>query len=197
LYQRLPEDIRTENPLLSGCEDMIQRVGVSPEYGHEMVKWLQPLFRKESPRHQCLRHAACLLSEIARYDNTEYRAEMAYRRILDSSLIGLDHKDRIFLAKAVYYRYRIETGKEIKEAIQALLSANELKDVRTIGYGLRLAHSLAGGVEGILPLSTLSIKDEKLILTLKSDASNLLGESIERRLLSLADWLDLTPVIRS
>ncbi len=196
LYQRLPENVQQADPLISGCDDMIQRVGVSPAYGREASDWLRPLLRKESPKQQRLRKAACILSEISRYENTEYRAELAYRRILDSSLIGLSHKDRVFVAKAVYHRYRVEPGKEIVEQIQTLLSAEELKDAQTIGYGLRLAQGIAGGVEGILPDTTLSVKEGRIILSLKGSAAQLIGESLERRLLSLAEWVELTPVIR-
>lgn len=196
VYQRLPDEIKHEDPLIAGCEDMIQRVGIAPDYGHEIMEWMQPLFKKEKPSQARLRNAACILGEVSRYENTEYRAELAYKRILDSSLIGLSHKDRVFIAKAVYHRYRVEAGKEMVEAIQSLLNPEELHDTRTIGYGLRLAQALTGGIVGILPHTSLKIKEGRLILSLKSDAAALVGESIERRVLWLAECLGLEPVIR-
>lgn len=197
VFKRLPPEVQQEDPLMSGAEDMIQRVGVTPAYGHEVSQWIKPLFKAEKPAQMRLRKAACVLSEISRYENTEYRAELAYRRILDSSLIGLTHKDRIFVAKSVYHRYRVEDGKEIVESIQTLLSYEELNDTRTIGYALRLAQALSGCHVGMLSHTSLLIKEGRLILTLKKEAALLKGESIERRLLNLADWLDLEPVLRA
>lgn len=197
LYQRLPEEIQQEDPLFSGCSDMIQRVGVTPLYGQELAHWMHGLFPKEPAQQNRLRRAACILSEISRYENTEYRAELAYRRILDSSLIGISHADRVFMAKSVYHRYRVQPNQEIIEAIQSLLDNTAIHNARTIGYAMRLAHSLAGGMQGILPHTSLHIKQDRLILTLKKPAASLDGENVERRLLNLAELLKLTPVIRA
>ena len=71
---------------------MMTRTLRNSNYGYELSEWMNPLFEDESDHAKNLRLAACILSEISCYENTEYRAELAYRKILDSSLTGLSTK---------------------------------------------------------------------------------------------------------
>jgi hypothetical protein len=50
---------------------------------------------------QRLRRALCKLSELAWAIDPNFRASWAYQRILQSSLKGLDHKERLMLALAL------------------------------------------------------------------------------------------------
>ena len=52
-----------------------------------------------------LRHAVCLLSDIAWRDHPDYRAEQAFARILRLPIGGIEHAERVFAAAAVAARY--------------------------------------------------------------------------------------------
>jgi exopolyphosphatase/guanosine-5'-triphosphate,3'-diphosphate pyrophosphatase len=190
LFSQLTRHKKTEDGLISGCIEMMSRIMRNPEYGYELAEWMAPLFPEESPQSERLRIAACILSEISCYENTEYRAELAYRKVLDSSLIALSHKDRVFVAKALYCRYSTYPDEYILSTMQSLLSAQKIQMAQVIGSAMRLGRSLSCSNLGILKNTRLKISGDKLILDIKGN-QDLDGEAIQKRLRQLAEVIGL------
>jgi exopolyphosphatase/guanosine-5'-triphosphate,3'-diphosphate pyrophosphatase len=189
LFNKLPVAERQKDPLLAGCYDMLARVPSSPIYGEENSAWMQPLFLYESKEAKRLRIASCLLSEISRYESTEYKAELAYRRVLDSSLVGLRHHERVFLARILFHRYRRELNEPLLRSMRNLVNAEAKHQAFLIGLALRLAYAISGAQPGVLPHTKLVLDDEYLTLTLDKTVAALAGESTEKRLGILAENL--------
>lgn len=195
LFAQLDDKRKKENTLLSGCKDMMAKMMRSPSYGYDLAKWMAPLFDEETVREKNLRLAACILSEISCFENTEYRAELAYRKILDSSLTGLTHRDRVFIAKSLYCRYSTTPDENILATMQSLLSEKSLQKAQVIGSAMRLGRSISASHEGVLKDTPIKKSGNKLVLTIGAKNSDLAGEIVERRICQLAEVMGLTPKV--
>jgi len=68
--------------------------------------------------------------------------------------------------------------------------------VRTLGLALRLAYTLCGGAVDLLSEVRLGREGTSLILEIPPECSLFLGETVQRRLDTLARSLSATPVVR-
>lgn len=191
LYSLLDDKTKRKDALIAGCEETMRRIVHTPEYGYELEKWVEPLFPSDSSHDKKLRLAACILSEISCYENTEYRAEMAYRRVLDSSLVGLSHRDRVFIAKALYCRYSQYPDEHILSTMQPLLTEKKIHQAQVLGSAMRLARSLCSSTTGILPATRLRVEDHTLTLHLGKEYQALVGEAVHKRARQLADTMGM------
>ncbi len=191
LYSKLNDKLKAQDPLIAGCTDIMSRILPQDTYGQELHDWMSPLFENETTHEKRLRLAACIMSEISCFENTEYKAELAYRMVLDSSLTGLDHRDRVFIAKSLYCRYSNEPDEHILMSMQSLLNSKSLQSAHVIGSAMRLGRSLSCSHSGILKHTPLQIVKNKLVLKLSPDNSDLDGEAIRKRSSQLAEILGL------
>jgi exopolyphosphatase/guanosine-5'-triphosphate,3'-diphosphate pyrophosphatase len=186
LFSKLPDAVKQQDPLISGAIEMIRRALRTPKYGIELADWVAPILvgnNKICPR---LVLASCILSEISCFENTEYRAELAYRLILDSSLTGIDHRERLFIAKALYCRYSTHPDEDILAAMEPLLDEDSARKAHILGSSMRLARSISASCPGSLGKMPLKLTKNHVILTLPKDLTQLCGEVVEKRLKLLA-----------
>jgi len=195
LYASLPESHKIQDPLFAACNDMISPIEEHSDYSHELFEWMHPLFELETENTKRLRLAACILTSLARYEHTEYRAEIAYRRFLDSSICGIDHASRLFIACILFHRYKSTTDPLIMQAAMELLDDETMMTARVIGLAMRLAHNISASVPGIIHKTRLIVSRTTLNLQFDPDVSDLMGEAVTKRLEKLAMLLKLTPVI--
>ncbi|WP_448187271.1 Ppx/GppA phosphatase family protein [Azospirillum sp. sgz301742] len=188
LFSLLPPELRQEDPLLSACADWGQRFC---RFGDPslLVPWTAGLFAGEDALGQRLRHAACLLSDVAWAEHPDYRAEHAFLRILRFPFPGVDHAERVFLALASYARYAGTIDAPVTAAVRGLLSDAQQKRALVLGLGLRLAQNLTGGASALLQRTSLKLGGESLVLMLPDDTDVLDGETVRRRLDALAKVL--------
>lgn len=190
LYSQLSDDLKVKDPLICGATEIMSRMHRNAEYGHELASWMQPLFLNgETENEKRLRLAACIMSEISAYENTEYRAELAYRKILDSSLIGLDHTERVFIATALYCRYSSFNDDNILATMGTLLSSKKVQNAQIIGTAMRLARTISGSSTSVLDKTKLKLTKNILYLNMSKGASDLYGESLQKRFQQLAEIL--------
>jgi exopolyphosphatase/guanosine-5'-triphosphate,3'-diphosphate pyrophosphatase len=193
LYSLLDEEEQQRDPLIAGAEAMAashRRFGAD---GDELFRWIEPLYRDETPEHRRLRHAAALLSDIAWAEHPDYRAEQALRTTLFAPLAGLEHRDRAFLAATLHARYG---GNDPGDTVRRLLDDDAFGAARSIGLALRLGNTLTGGVPGLLAGSKLATHNGTLTLTLGRKTGQRLGESVARRLDALSKALGKKAEIR-
>ncbi len=200
LHDLLSDSEKMEDPLIACATDMIEHIstdarGVWPKFGYELFEWMSPLFNKEPIQVTRLRLAACILSRIAWYEHTEYRAEMAFRTILDSEIAGISHSERVFLATAAYHRYKSTADKNVTAKIHSLLTKEQIKAARIIGLTVRLGMNITGGAPDVIKHSTISRDKSKLIISCSGDYSELIGETVDKRFKKLADALSLEPAV--
>ncbi len=187
LYDLLGHRLQKEDPLLSSASDLAALLGRTGSYAQELYDWMTPLFSTEPIPWQRLRLGLCKLSEIAWSIDPNFRANWAYQRIIQSSLKGMDHKERLMLALALYHRYQTR-WKGDKSKI-SLLDERERLWARCVGLAANLAFQLSGGRGGNLHHAKLAFHDSKVSLKLDADAAPLRTEAVEKRLDGLGEAL--------
>jgi len=186
-YDLLGPRVQKEDPLLGSAADLAALIGRAGGYAQELYNWMTPLFSNEPLMWQRIRLALCKLSELAWSIDPNFRANWAYQRIIQSSLKGLDHKERLMLALALYHRYQTRWKGDKSEI--SLLDERERQWARCIGLAANLAFQLSGGRAGNLYHAKLAYHDSKVLLKLDADAAPLRTETVEKRLDGLSEAL--------
>ncbi len=163
-YRRLPDRLKSEDPLLWVCRQMALMNARFPEHGDELMAWMAPLFPGETPHDARLRHAACLISDIFWNEHPDYRAEQSFLRVLRLPFMGVSHRDRAAIAFTIYQRYQGSDDSLHAQMASGLLGEADQKRCRLTGMALRLAHTLSGGAPNLLRETRLLFEDGNLIL---------------------------------
>jgi len=193
LLKMLPENLRTQDPLLSGCAGMAERVGRFAITGPEIFDWIAPLFPTGRDAESRLRMAACMLSDIGWSDHPDYRAEHSFLRVLRIPFAGLTHAERVFLAIAIFIRYNGDMDNDLVRSVRALMTDYDVGHANVTGLALRLAHTVSGSAPDLLPQTAFAVSDEEIVLCLPrqhpSDGDVFRGDAVERRLSTLGKAL--------
>ncbi len=189
--QRMPREIRAEDPLLAAGREMAARLGRDPTLPPALIAWTDPLFPTETPDAHRLREATCWMSDIGSHDHPEFRAEQAFLRVLRQPGIGLDHHARAFLALAIAMRYEAEEVGEFLRPARLLLDVASAHRAEVLGTALRLAYTLSAGTPDLLAGTSLAMTGGRLVLRLAEDTGVFAGESVMRRLDRLAHAVGL------
>lgn len=184
-YDMLEPGVQGEDGLIASATDLALLVGLTGAYAKELYPWMAPLFGNEPLPWQRLRQALCILSELAWSIDPNYRAQWAYHRIIQSSLKGMDHKERIMLALAQYHRHQFKWKKTRPE--HALVDERERLWAKLVGTAAALAYDLSGGKAGNLYHARLEVEGAKVKLKLDQEASPLRTEIVEKRLDGLGE----------
>lgn len=182
LYAGLDEAERQLDPLIESVRAAGARQGRFTEHGDLLHKWIAPLFAREDSAHERLRHAACLLGDVAWAANPEFRAERGLDVALHGNWVGIDARGRAMVAQALFASFG--GGTAPPPVIAALASEEDRARANAWGLAMRLGQRLSGGVAGPLGVSSLLLDDAKLTLRLQDRA--LYGEAVERRHKQLA-----------
>lgn len=186
-FDLLDAKAQREDALIASASDLAALIGRAGNYGRELFEWMSPLFPNEPIAWARIRRALCKLSELAWSIDPNFRAGWAYQRIIQSSLKGVDHKERLMLALALYHRYQTR-WKSDKSEIK-LLDERERQWARCVGLAANLAFQLSGGRGGNLYHAKLRFHDGEVHLTLDEEAAPLRTEAVEKRVLGLGDAL--------
>jgi exopolyphosphatase/guanosine-5'-triphosphate,3'-diphosphate pyrophosphatase len=189
--QRMPEEIREQDPLLAAGREYARRLGRDPALPPALLAWTDPLFPQEPDHARRLREAACWMSDIGSRDHPEFRAEQAFLRVLRQPGIGLDHHARAFLALATAMRYEVDTDAMFLRPARLLLDVASTHRAEMLGVALRLAYTLSAGTPDLLAGTGLRLSGNRLILRLEEDSGVFAGESVMRRLDRLAQAVGL------
>jgi exopolyphosphatase / guanosine-5'-triphosphate,3'-diphosphate pyrophosphatase len=153
--------------------------------GDALEEWTRSLFPGEGPAERRLRHAICLLSDIAWRDHPDYRSEQSFDRILRLPIGGLEHAERVFAAAAVAARYAGTLEPIAGQAVLRLVDEPRLGQALVLGLALRLAYSLSGATRRLLKETSLRLAGDRLTLVLPRDGGVMYGEAVDRRLEAL------------
>ncbi|KAF0109651.1 MAG: exopolyphosphatase / guanosine-5'-triphosphate 3'-diphosphate pyrophosphatase [Rhodospirillaceae bacterium] len=194
-FKTLPPEVRREDPLIAACHHLLRCAERFPEHGDELMAWMVPLFPDEREPERRLRYAACLLGDAFWNEHPDYRAEQAFLKVLRAPFMGLEHRERVALALAVYHRYKGASGAAIIQPVLPLLDDATRRRTLCVGLALRLAHTLTGGTSGLLQQSRLFLEDRCLTLILPGDEPAFAPGFCERRLEKLAQAMGCRAVV--
>jgi exopolyphosphatase/guanosine-5'-triphosphate,3'-diphosphate pyrophosphatase len=195
-YARLlPPEVRGEDPLRAAGQDLALRYGRDPELAPALFAWTASLFEGETPDAALLREAACSIADIGSHDHPDYRAEQSFYRVLRQPGVGVDHHQRAFLALVAALRYEADADAPFLAAARPLLDSVALKQAEALGAALRLAFTLSGGTPVLLAGTALRRFGGELRLRLVEGSGVFAGESVQRRLDTLANALGLAATV--
>jgi exopolyphosphatase / guanosine-5'-triphosphate,3'-diphosphate pyrophosphatase len=194
LFERLTAAERSEDPLLHAARAQGALLARAPAYGEELRLWTDAFMRstelEETLEEKRLRHAACLLSDIAWRAHPDYRAHQATSIVTHGSFVGVDHPGRCFLAMAVVFRHQGEGEPGFSE-LRTLLSTRLLLRARVLGSAMRVAYLLSASMPGVLPHAPLSVERGKLVLSLPTTRAALASDRLLSRVKALGRLLGL------
>lgn len=193
LFSRLADDIKALDPLLEDARAEGDRQGRFDQHGRLIHRWIRPLFDEEKPQYARLRHAACLLADIAWQANPEFRAERGVQTALQGSWTGASHRDRAMLAATLHASFG--GGDALPDMIARLATSAELVMAQSWGLAIRLAQRLSGGTEDPLENSRLSLMPANVRLTISPCQADLVSDQVNRRLKVLANVMGRKPEI--
>lgn len=190
LHQALSPDVQALDPLIVAAREEGRRLGRFAEHGDLLGDWIAPVFAGEAPALARLRHAACLLADVAWLANPEFRAERGLEVALHGNWVAIDAAGRAMLAQALFTCFG--GGSESPDPLGRLASPELLESAMRWGLAMRLGQRLSGGVAGPLGRTGLFRREAALELRTESAVAALYGEAVERRHRALAGAMGLT-----
>ncbi len=181
LYSLLDAAEQRTDPLIAACLEQAEQIPRFGLMGEALYQWASPLFPREPPARQRLRRAAAILSDIAWPEHPDYRADQALRHALYMPVAGITHRERAFLALALYARYGGRGSVELAASLE-LLDEEELSAARAIGLAMRLGYTISGGAPTLLTGVGLSFGDSAVTLSFPQNGAGRFGETVQRRL---------------
>lgn len=196
MLESLPEKMRRQDPLIAGCARLADRGGRFSITGGEVLDWVGPTLSLKSKSESRLWLAASFLSDIGWQEHPDYRGRHAFYRVLRLPFAGLTHRDRVYMALAVYVRYNGDKKAKLVKPVLSLLSEEEIAHAETLGLALRLAHTISGSAPGLLMRTRLRPASKYLHLeVLDADEDLFISDAVTRRFKTLAQNLGLKPII--
>ena len=189
------------------CQEISRASHRFPGVSEALVELLRPLFRPRSgsddaavavdrARFERLLEAACFLSDMCWTDHEDVRGDLGARRVLGLPVNCVTHKERIWLATAVYHRYvGRKTNKSRPPELAFILSRRRRAQATTIGLGLRFALTFSGGTAQDLRKLRLSHDGKVLTLHVDPSCASLVDSHARRRFQQLAQSANLVPQI--
>ena len=193
LYGALDDRARATDPLIAATRAAGARQGRFDEHGDLLAKWIAPLFEAENADCARLRHAACLLGDVAWAASPEFRAERGLDVALHGNWVGIDARGRAMIGQALSASFG--GGLMASPIGTQLASPEDLARASSWGLAMRLGQRLSGGVAGPLAMSAVALDDRALTLTLPPGQQALYGEAVERRHRQLAALMGRDAVV--
>jgi exopolyphosphatase/guanosine-5'-triphosphate,3'-diphosphate pyrophosphatase len=196
LFDMLSPAEQAQDPILSGCQEMVQHHNCAVANLEELFPWVLNVFPRADESFTRLCRAACMLSDISLLESRDFKSRNAFVRILNFPFTGMSHGERIFLAIALYARYAGNIKGEMVQHFAEHLDPDDVEHAKELGLALRLAHSLSAHQYGILSQVELKIAGEQLVLsTPPAVAPFIKGQTVSKRFRTLANAFALDPVI--
>jgi exopolyphosphatase/guanosine-5'-triphosphate,3'-diphosphate pyrophosphatase len=199
LYSQLPRAMRELDPLIVSARALSEIHARGPGHADELIDWTDSFARtawpEETEGRRRIRHAACLLSEMAWRANPDYRAEEAARMAAYSALPAIDHRERAFLASVQHARYEGLT-ENVVPPLRTLLTPAEADDARALGCLIRVAYNISAGQPGMLPMTPIRVENGRLVQELPRAFVDLSNERLTGRLRQTAKMLGLDHEVR-
>lgn len=193
MFSGLPEDVQAQDPLIAATRAEGQRQGRLSEHGDILNRWMNGIFADQSAEDRRLRHAACLLGDVAWRAHPDFRAERGLDVALHGNWVGIDARGRAMIALALFVNFGGDNSNPAIAPLEALVGAEAAERARRWGLAIRLGHRLGGGSAAVLEASRLSRESTTLLLSISPEFRYLYGESIIRRHKGLATAMGCEP----
>jgi exopolyphosphatase / guanosine-5'-triphosphate,3'-diphosphate pyrophosphatase len=193
LYSLLDEEERAKDPLLAATEELALLNSRSPEHARELASWtgkVMPSFGVEETEEEWrYRQAACLLADVSWRSHPDYRGIHSLNVIAQSSLAGVTHPGRAYIALANYYRYEGLRDDGSTAGLASIATPRLRELAKLLGGLLRVVYPFSAAMPGVvneLRFEASSSPDLDLELVVPPTLRNFSGERVDGRLQQLA-----------
>ncbi|MCJ8519220.1 exopolyphosphatase/guanosine-5'-triphosphate,3'-diphosphate pyrophosphatase [Pseudorhizobium tarimense] len=193
LYSLLSDEEKASDPLLVAADQLAILRARSPEHARELAAWtgrMVPLFGiEESEEESRYRQAACLLADISWRAHPDYRGPQALNLIAHSSLVGITHPGRAYLALANYHRFEGLQDDGASSSFASITTPRYVDLAKLLGGMLRVLYLFSASMPGIvnsLAFRPASDPDLDLEFVVPHEHADFAGERLDGRLQQLA-----------
>ncbi|MAM09050.1 MAG: exopolyphosphatase [Rhizobiaceae bacterium] len=193
LYSLLSADDQQQDPLLVAARQLALLRARSPKHAAEIAAWTGLMLRRfgveETPEEARYRQAACLLADISWRAHPDFRGPQSLNVIAHSSLNGITHPGRAFIALANYYRFEGLRDDDHTNGLGTIATPELIERAKLLGGLLRVAYLFSASMPGIVgALDFLPGKesDVDLELVVPAQYADFIGERVEGRLQQLS-----------
>jgi len=187
LYSTLPKAMRRQDPLIEAARDAGGAERRFGEHGDKLDEWIGSVF-DDPPEMSRIRHASCLLTDVAWQATPDFRADRGVEMALHGNWVGVDAPGRVLMAQALsssFGRDKLPNG-----SLAELCDPDELYRAQCWGLAIRLGQRLSGGVGSVLHSTSLSVYGDVFRLHVRAKDSALVSDGVQRRLSRLAEAMD-------
>jgi exopolyphosphatase/guanosine-5'-triphosphate,3'-diphosphate pyrophosphatase len=191
LYSMLPETERNKDGLICAAQTLNELLSRSARHAQELIDWTDRLVRvvhlRETDEDRRLRHAACLLSDIAWRVHPDHRGEQTLELITNGNFGSITHQGRAFVALSVFFRYAgLSEENHPPTVIQSQVPQAMLERARVLGAAFRVAHLISAARPGVLSATHFRSQGRKLMLVFEHQMVDLVADRVGSRFKQLA-----------
>jgi exopolyphosphatase/guanosine-5'-triphosphate,3'-diphosphate pyrophosphatase len=193
LYSHLKPKVRRMDPLTEEARDAAGSEHRFGQHGDLLDEWIAPIF-DDPPQMERLRLASCLLADVAWQANPGFRADRGIEMALHGNWVAVNPAGRVIMAQALSANFGRDSLPDPR--LTQLVKSEQLARAHCWGLGMRLGQRLSGGVGSVLEGTRLSAGDGVINLHVRKGQEALIGESVERRLVRVAEALGCAAEIK-
>ncbi len=200
VYSDMSAEMRRLDPLLAGVTTLADpdtgQAGFSKalnDFLRLALAPLEPVFETAPDQEERLIAASFILADIGAMMHPDHRADIARQIVLRGPYTGIDHPGRIFLGLITGFRYNRK--QPVTDLETSTLTEAQIHRAKVIAHLIRVAAEFSGRTERILRKAHLSVRDDKLVMTIAPGENVLVSEGVRKRLSQAANVMDLSPVI--
>ena len=183
-------DIDGGNGLLDAVPLFLRSSEESVLFGRELYSFIHPISEQFKQSETVLR-AICMMADAGARMHPDHRANLVYEQVLRAPVPALSHTQRLFAAYAAASRY---TFKFVEEpSYSGILKLSLKRRAKILGCAMRLASVYSGRSGAILATARLQVLDGALCMHVDRNYSDLISETVERRLAQLSGLMKLHP----
>ena len=191
LYSMLGESERAKDGLLCAAQSLNELLSRSARHAQELIEWTDRLARvvhlRETEEDRRLRHAACLLSDIAWRVHPDHRGEQTLELITNGNFGSITHQGRAFVALSVFFRYAgLSEENQPPVIIQEQVTPTMLERARVLGAAFRVAHLISAARPGVLSATHFRSNGRTLMLVFEHQMVDLVADRVGSRFKQLA-----------
>ncbi len=195
LYEYMPQRLRIRDPLIEACIHAENSSARRPGFGEKLFEFVRPLFKNGDAALLRLVQAGCLLHDVTWRAHPDYRAEISFDNATRANLGGLDHAGRVFLAMALFHRYRNSGNAPFIEKHLPLLPKEDATQAEILGKAMRFGAMFAGVSPEKIARLKFKPRRHSLVLSLPASFRDIYGDAPENRFGSLARAMDCAPEV--
>ncbi len=161
-----------------------------------LKEFLNPLKHGQKPGFARLLDVACNLADMCWHEHSDMRGDLAARRVLGLPVNCMTHKERTWLAMALYHRYvGLKQNKPHPEEMKSLLRPKRQAEAITVGLALRFALIFSAGTCDYLKNIRLECQPGVMRLHIDPSARALFDAHCQRRFADFAANAKCSPEI--